>query len=208
MILKRKSNDDTTRRFKGGDRKVNSGLLWLFCLLLVPQALGFGHALAQEETVQTDDQKVAQSQIQMIRQLFEVISSPTAAASGERADVLGTIASPTFIRHDLTGTIPNVRTDQGAISFVQSLIVSFPNFKLEILDIFSAGDKLTVLYVLSGTHQGDFLGIAPTGKEIKIFGINIYRFENGQVEETWQLTDVQSLMQQLGVVQPFGEVEP
>ena len=200
--MKRISDDDTARRFRGGDGKAKSGLVWLFCLLLVPQVLGFSHAVGQEETVQSNDQRVAQSQIHKIRRLFEVISSPTAAASGERADVLGTIASPTFIRHDLTGTIPNVRTDQGAISFVQSLIVSFPNFKLEILDIFSAGDKLTVLYVLSGTHQGDFLGIAPTGKEIKIYGINIYRFENGLVEETWQLADVHSLMQQLGVAEP------
>lgn len=206
--MKRKSDGDTTRRFKGGDGKVKSRLLWLFCLLLLPQVLSFSHALGQEETVQTDDQKVVQSQIQMIRRLYEAISSPTAAASGELAEVLDTIASPTFVRHDLTGAIPNVRTDEGAKNFVQSLIVSFANSKLEILDIFSTGDKLTVRYVLSGTHQGDFLGIAPTGKEIKIFGINIYRFENGRVEETWQLADMHSLMQQLGVVQPFGEVEP
>ena len=55
-------------------------------------------------------------------------------------------------------------------------------------------------WTLKGTHQGEFLGIAPTGKRVSISGISIHRISGGKIVAEWQEWDSLSLMQQLGVV--------
>jgi steroid delta-isomerase-like uncharacterized protein len=55
----------------------------------------------------------------------------------------------------------------------------------------------------TGTHQGEFMGIAPTGKRITITGISIHRIASGKIVEEWQEWDSLGLMQQLGVVPSF-----
>ncbi len=54
----------------------------------------------------------------------------------------------------------------------------------------------------AGTHSGEFMGIPATGKEVKISGIDITRFENGQSAEHWGQWDVAGMMVQLGVAPP------
>ena len=56
----------------------------------------------------------------------------------------------------------------------------------------------------SGTHQGEFFGIPPTGEHITTTGINIFRIENGKIVELWANSDDLGVMQQLGVIPPMG----
>jgi predicted ester cyclase len=53
---------------------------------------------------------------------------------------------------------------------------------------------------MRGTHEGEFRGIAPTGKQITVTGIGIFRFSDGKVVESWDNFDQLGMMQQLGVV--------
>ena len=55
-------------------------------------------------------------------------------------------------------------------------------------------------YTLTGTHDGEFMGVAPTGKKIEINGIQIGRFENGKIVERWGSSDELGIMQQIGAV--------
>ncbi len=75
---------------------------------------------------------------------------------------------------------------------------AFPNLKQEIIGAFAEGDKVVLNMMESGTHEGDFMGIAPTGKIAKWPTIAIYRFSEGIVEEVWVERDILSIMQQLG----------
>jgi predicted ester cyclase len=57
----------------------------------------------------------------------------------------------------------------------------------------------------SGTHQGEFQGIAPTGKRITITSISVSRITNGKVVEDWTVLDMLGMLQQLGVVPTPGQ---
>jgi steroid delta-isomerase-like uncharacterized protein len=79
---------------------------------------------------------------------------------------------------------------------------AFPDFHSTIEDMVAEGDKVVTRWMARGTHQGEFRGIAPTGKEIEITGIGIFRFSTeGKVVESWDAMDQLGMMQQLGVVE-------
>ena len=52
-----------------------------------------------------------------------------------------------------------------------------------------------------GTHQGEYMGISPTGKEVEFAGIHIGRIEEGKIAENWEVYDLMSLMRQIGAAQ-------
>lgn len=135
------------------------------------------------------------SRIKKMHVLFAAINE------NRLAEVIACIAAPDFKRHDLSGAKPGVRGQQGALNFIEDLKSAFPDLRLEIADIFSADEKVVIRFAASGTHLGTYLGLKPTGKRIKVHNINIYRFEEGRVVETWQLTDGVGLLGQLGVLE-------
>lgn len=61
-------------------------------------------------------------------------------------------------------------------------------------------DKVVTRWTMRGTHQGEFRGITPTGKQITVTGIGIFRFSNGKVVESWDTFDQLGMMRQLGVI--------
>jgi steroid delta-isomerase-like uncharacterized protein len=70
----------------------------------------------------------------------------------------------------------------------------------EIADQIAEGDKVVTRWTMRGTHREEFRGIAPTGKELEITGIGIFRFSDGKVVESWDNFDQLGMMQQLGVI--------
>jgi predicted ester cyclase len=74
-----------------------------------------------------------------------------------------------------------------------------------IEDLVAEGDKVACRWSGRGTHVGDLMGAAPTGKAITITGIVIYRIANSKIQEEWDYSDMLGLMQQLGVA-PAGVV--
>jgi ketosteroid isomerase-like protein len=125
--------------------------------------------------------------VDAIRTLFAAINE------GTFEQVVTSLAAPHFVRHDLTGAIPGVRGKEGARNFLAQLRERFSDLRVSIDDIFSAGDKVVVRFVLTGYETRD-----SKRKQVAVNNINIYRFENGQVVETWQLADALSLERQLG----------
>jgi hypothetical protein len=70
------------------------------------------------------------------------------------------------------------------------------------------GDKVVSRYTVSGTHQGEFFGVAGTGKRIEMTGINIDRFdENGKLVEEWPEYDLLGAMRQMGAISEPGQGE-
>lgn len=74
----------------------------------------------------------------------------------------------------------------------------------KIEDLIAEGDQVTKRWIYTGTHTGEFMGIPPTGKAIKMTAITIYRLVGGKVVECWWNYDSLGLMQQLGVIPPLG----
>ena len=61
-------------------------------------------------------------------------------------------------------------------------------------------DKVVSRWTARGTHRGELMGIAPTGKQVAVTGINIERFANGKLVEGWSNYDTLGMLQQLGVI--------
>jgi len=77
---------------------------------------------------------------------------------------------------------------------------AFPRYDLIAQDMVAEGDLVTVRAVVKGSHQGDLMGIPPTGKQIEMPLIIIYRIAGGKIVEHWMVSDQLGMMQQLGVI--------
>ena len=77
---------------------------------------------------------------------------------------------------------------------------AFPDLKPTIRDILAEGDRVAARVGLEGTHRGDFMGVAATGRPVATEVFEIVRIEAGKIAERWVLRDRLSEFQQLGVL--------
>lgn len=77
---------------------------------------------------------------------------------------------------------------------------AFPDTHREIEDLVAEGDRVVHRYRFTGTHEGEFEGIEPTGREVSTSGIFIYRIEDGRIAESWLDYDGLDLLGQLGAL--------
>ena len=76
---------------------------------------------------------------------------------------------------------------------------AFPDLEIKVEDQIAEGDKVVTRWTGTGTHQGELMGAAPTGKSSTVTGIGIDRIENGKIVEAWSNWDALGMMQQLGL---------
>ncbi len=89
--------------------------------------------------------------------------------------------------------------------FHTMVFAAFSDVRVNVKDFIAEGDKVVCRFTASGTHQGEFMGIPPTGKQFTIMEIRIYRVVGGKIVECWGLFDQMGMMQQLGAIPPMGE---
>jgi steroid delta-isomerase-like uncharacterized protein len=89
---------------------------------------------------------------------------------------------------------------EGFKQFVQMIREAFPDLRFEVEEMIGEGDKAAAVATVTGTHQGEYLGIPPTNKQVKIEAIDLIRVEGGKCVEHWGVSDIMSLMQQLGAM--------
>jgi predicted ester cyclase len=77
-----------------------------------------------------------------------------------------------------------------------------PDFRIDIEDMVAGGDKVAVRFVGRGTHLGSLYGETPTSKSIALYGIVIYRVQDGMIAEDWEALDEGDLMKQIGALPP------
>jgi steroid delta-isomerase-like uncharacterized protein len=77
---------------------------------------------------------------------------------------------------------------------------AFPDLHITVEDVIAEGDKVVGRNSVTGTHQGEYMGLQPTGKSVTYNEIFIFRFVNGRIAETWGVVDVFSQMRQLGAI--------
>lgn len=77
---------------------------------------------------------------------------------------------------------------------------AFPDFQFTLEDSIAEGDRVVHRWTMTGTQEGELLGIPPTGKRLTWTGITIFRLVDGQVVERWANVDILAILQQVGVV--------
>ncbi len=118
-------------------------------------------------------------------------------------DVADEIYAPNFISHEPTG--PEERSPEYVKQFVNTYRTAFPDGHTTIENLIAEGDEVAYRWTFRGTHQGELMGITPTGKEVTITGITIDSISGGRIAEEWNNFDQLGMLQQLGVVPDPGE---
>jgi predicted ester cyclase len=120
-------------------------------------------------------------------------------------DLQGEIFAPNFVRYGAGSDPANSLEDLK--HFFVMLHSGFPGFQSTMEDLLSEGDKMVLRFTFRGTHQGVFMGIAPTGKQVTMSGIDILRIADGKTVEMWNQEDVLGMMRQIGAIPEPGHSE-
>ena len=119
-----------------------------------------------------------------------------AIMSGGDLDELDELMVPGFIDHDPEpDQAPGA---EGVKEVFRRMRSGFPDMKLTPEAIYTDGDTVIARVRVTGTHNGEYFGIPPTGNSIDITGIDIVRLEEGKAVERWGVFDALNLMQQIG----------
>jgi len=81
----------------------------------------------------------------------------------------------------------------------ERFLIGFPDLRFTVDDTVSEKDKLVVSWTITGTHKGEFLGVAPTNKKASFSGITIHEISSGRILESVVVWDALGLFQQLGL---------
>ena len=88
--------------------------------------------------------------------------------------------------------------------YVEQVRTAFPDWHNEIDELISADDAVVARLTFTGTHRGDLLGIAPTGRRVGYAGVAIFHLDGGRIARAWVVGDTQELWRALGATPPAG----
>jgi steroid delta-isomerase-like uncharacterized protein len=134
----------------------------------------------------------------LARRLFEE------GFSQGHVEVVDEVLAPDFVCYDPnseSGEVRGAETIKGEIEYFRNAV---PDLTYTIEDQIAEDDKVVTRYTVSGTHQGEFFGVAPTGKQISMTGVSIDRFEGGKMVEEWPEYDLLGVMDQIEAVPTPG----
>ena len=122
-------------------------------------------------------------------------------------DLIDEICSPEFVNHSAPSGLP---ADREGIKILTTMFKgAFPDSYFSVEDMIAEGDKVVTRKTFHGTHEGEFMGIPPSGRPVNVSLIDVVRISDGLVVEHWSVGDNLGMMQQLGVIpQPGENVEP
>lgn len=118
------------------------------------------------------------------------------------------LAAPDVVYH--RSVSPDVLTAAEAAQRAAEFKVAFPDVRVTVEFVTATDDTATVVWTAEGTHQGEFDGVAPTGRRATWEGISVLRIECARVAEFWNQTDALGLRRQLGIVSEdeLADAEP
>jgi steroid delta-isomerase-like uncharacterized protein len=132
----------------------------------------------------------------------EVVRRYQEASNANDLGALDALVARDVVSHNPTPGLPP-GLEGGKLAH-RATLAAFPDLHYHIEDLVAEGDRVALRFTLHCTHQGEFMGLAPTGKEITLSGISIFRLADGKIVEHWAVQDGLALMIQLGVFKPPG----
>jgi len=106
--------------------------------------------------------------------------------NGGRMEVLDELYAPALAR--------------AARRWISPFQASFPDMRMEIVDLIAEGDRVVGRFACSATHLGDWLGYPPTGRRFeRIAEVYIFRLREGRIVHAWGLEDTLGRLEQLGL---------
>jgi steroid delta-isomerase-like uncharacterized protein len=118
--------------------------------------------------------------------------------NGRNLDIIEELFDKNWVYHGPAGQ--EVHGPEGLKQYLTLYFNAFPDLHAKVEDVFAEGDRVGSRATCLGTHKGELMGIAPTGKKATITVICISRLMNDKIVEDWELVDLFGMMQQLGMV--------
>ena len=140
------------------------------------------------------DTQPSQEYVEIVRRVAE-----EAWGRGE-FDVIDEHLVDDFVSHT-TAMPEDVRGREAYKELISTFRSGFPDLRVEVVDTVAEGDEVAIRFRSTGTHEGELMGIEPTGKTTEGSGLVIARFEDGRGVEVWEYGDQLGMLQQLGVVE-------
>jgi steroid delta-isomerase-like uncharacterized protein len=113
-----------------------------------------------------------------------------------RFDRLGDFLAPSYaIQEAPPGTAPG---GEGVRQVVTMFHTAFPDMTITLDEVIAEGDIVAALSTLRGTHRGEFMGVAPTGRAVSVTSLTMVQLEDGLLTKSWVKNDVAGLLRQLG----------
>lgn len=103
-----------------------------------------------------------------------------------------------FVDHEEFPGLPSDR--EGVRQFFALMRSAFPDLRMEPHEVVAEGDLVAVRVTMTGTHEGEFMGIPPSRRRIEVPAVDFVRIRDGRAVEHWGVTDNLAMMQQLGAV--------
>ena len=113
--------------------------------------------------------------------------------------VVDEVCADDFVLHTPSSPEP-IRGPEGFKRYIGTYRAAFPDVELVVEDIIADADRAVLRGTLTGTHDGELMGIPPTGVEVSVMGMTIARFEDGEAVAMWSLSNTLGLLRQLGAV--------
>jgi steroid delta-isomerase-like uncharacterized protein len=105
------------------------------------------------------------------------------------------LAADVITPNIISGMPPGI---EGAKAVHQKTLLGMPDYYTTIEDLIAEGDKVVARVTMTGTHTGNFCGIAPTGRRVNLTSIYIVRIAEGKIVEHWGEEDGVAVLKQLG----------
>jgi len=115
-----------------------------------------------------------------------------------RFDVFEELFADEFVDHTTQPGTGMTADKAGVRRLYTHMREAFPDFHAEIHWQLAEGDRVTTFKTYHGTHEGPFLGIAPTHRKIHFESVDVMRVQNGKITDHWGVGNLLSLMQQIG----------
>jgi len=124
-----------------------------------------------------------------------------ATLSAHDIDGFAALFAENYVNHQVSAAAPppsaNVTPKQGSVAFFKARLTGLPDLKVAIEAMVADKDHVAASFVYTGTHNGPYFGIAPTGKSLRFTSCDIFRIENGLIAEHWGMGDIAGVLAQL-----------
>jgi len=126
----------------------------------------------------------------LVRRFYDEVTN------GRNVAVLDELLAPNFEGFQVEGADHGQNREEFKKTMT-TVLNAFPDHHQTIHDWIAENDKVVTRWTVQGTQQGEYAGLAPTGKQVKITGMDIFRVAHGKIVEVWAEVDMLAMMEQL-----------
>jgi steroid delta-isomerase-like uncharacterized protein len=114
-------------------------------------------------------------------------------------DIVDELVASDYVGHDPATPEP-LHGPEGVKEFISTYRTAFPDARIRVEEQLAEGDLVATRWSGRGTHEGELMGIEPTGRRVSVSGLTISRLEGGKIVEEFQNWDTFGMLQQLDAI--------